>query len=255
MVFHSPDTVKLSYWTLLQVYVRSFFSQGSFSVSYRQNIGFAFCLEPAGKKIWKTAEDLRKFYLRHLEYYNGNPFMVTLVLGAVARMEERFRDNDGITEEDISRFKAAVGQAIGSVGDRLFWRSLRPFGIVSGLLAAYLFGVWGAMVFLTVFNVPVLCLRWYWLMRGYTLGPRVVIEIRNPRLEPSVNFLETSGGILLPLLTVGFLADPGYILSWITAGTAGLFLLGFVIPREKVPPSVIFMISAALAVFFGWMIT
>lgn len=242
---------RLSSWTLLQIYFRSFFSQGSFSVRYRQNVGFAFCLEPAGRRIWKKKEDLRKFYLRHLEFYNGNPFMVTLVLGAVARMEERFRDNDGIAEDDINRFKAAVGQAVGSVGDRFFWRTLRPFGLVAGLLAAYFLNVWGAFVFLAMFNLPVLYMRWYWLRAGYTLGPKVVIEIRNPRLESAVSLMETMGGVMLAFLVVAFLAKPDFQASWVTAGTTGLFLLGLFLARHRVPPSVILIVSVVFAVVIG----
>ncbi len=251
MVFSCPHDLKLGYWTLFRMYIRSFFSQGSFSVRYRQNIGFLFCLEPAGRKIWKKDEDLKKFYLRHLEYYNGNPFMVTLVLGAVARMEERLRDNEGIAEEDVNRFKTAVGQAIGAVGDRFFWRALRPFSLVLGLLCAYLIGVWGALVFLVMFNLPVLYLRWYWLIRGYTLGQRVVIEIKNPKIDQAANVLEAVGGMALALLIVGFLGAPDYSLSWISVETVGLFCLSFVVLQGKFPPSVFFIIFTALAVLLG----
>ncbi len=242
---------KLSFWTLLQIYFRSFFSQGSFTVKYRQNVGFAFCLEPAGKKIWKDREDLRKFYLRHLEFYNGNPFMVSLVLGAVARMEERLRDGDGIKEEDINRFKAAVGQAVGSVGDRFFWRTLRPFALVMGLLVACLAGVWGAVVFLALYNIPVLYLRWYWLRAGYTLGPKVVIEIRNPRLETAEGLMESLGGFTLAFLAAALLARPGFQVSWVSAGAAVLFLFGLFLTRRRIPSSVILFLSAAFAVGMG----
>lgn len=254
MVSPGADSRKLTLRALTGVYLRSFFSQGSFSIRYRQNVGFAFCLEPAGKEIWQSDEDRRKFYLRHLEYYNGNPFMVTLVLGAVARMEERLRDDDGMKEEDINRFKTAVGQAVGSVGDRLFWRTLRPFSLVLGLFAAYRFGVWGALVFLAAFNLPLFWLKWYWLMRGYTLGPRVVIEIKNPKIDPATRFMETAGGMVLSFLVVVLLAMPGYRWSPASAGTAALFLLGFLLPGRRIPPSVVLVISAILAVLLGWAI-
>jgi PTS system mannose-specific IID component len=245
---------QLGVWTLAQVYVRSFFSQGSFAFGRRQNIGFAFCLEPAGKRIWKDPEDRRRFYLRHLEYYNGNPFMVTLVLGAVARMEERMRDGDGVGEEDINRFKLAVGQAVGSVGDRFFWRTLRPFCLVAGLAAACLFGWWGAPLFLAVFNLPVLYLKWYWLRAGYTLGPRVVIEIKNRNLETAADFMETLGGAALAFLVVTYLAGPGYGLSLVSAGAAALFALAFAIPRRGIPPSLIMAASALIAVLLGFVV-
>ena len=105
--------------TFVRVYLRSFFIQGSFSIKFRQNVGFAFCMDPVGKVLWTENEDRRAFLNRHLEYYNGNPFMITLVLGAIAGLEEHYKNDDGITERDINGFKRAVGAATGSVGDRI----------------------------------------------------------------------------------------------------------------------------------------
>ena len=96
---------KLSLKTFLSIYFRSFFLQGSFSAKYRQNLGFAFCMEPVGRELWTDIEDHNKFLKRHTEYFNGNPFMITLVLGAVAKMEERLCYQEGITEDDIHRFR------------------------------------------------------------------------------------------------------------------------------------------------------
>ena len=249
------DVGKLGVRTLARVYMRSFFSQGSFAFAHRQNMGFTFCLEPAGKRIWTDPGDRRRFYLRHLEYYNGNPFMVTLVLGAVARMEERLRDGDGVSEEDINRFKMAVGQAVGSVGDRFFWRTLRPFGLAAGLAAACLYGWWGVPLFLAVFNLPVLYLKWYWLRAGYSLGPRVVIEIKNRNLQMAADLMETLGSTVLAFLVVAYMAKPGYGLSLVSAGTAGLFAFAFAMPRRVLPPSLVLAASALIAVLLGFAVS
>jgi mannose PTS system EIID component len=252
-----PEAVvtRLGLRTLASVYVRSFFSQGSFAFAHRQNIGFAFSLEPAGKKIWRDSEDLRKFYLRHLDYYNGNPFMVTLVLGAVARMEERLRDGDGVSEEDIRRFKLAVGQAVGSLGDRFFWRTLRPFGLAAGLAAALFYGWWGVPLFLALFAVPMFLLKWYWLRKGYELGPRVVIEIKNRRLETAADIMETLGGAALAFLVVAVFARTGYGASLTSVGTVALFVFAFMVPRRLLAPSLILAVSALAAVALGFLVS
>ncbi|HDY87108.1 MAG TPA: hypothetical protein ENH82_03210, partial [bacterium] len=174
---------RLSFKTFLNIYIRSFFTQGSWSHKYRQNLGFTFCLEPVGKELWTNTEDSKKFIMRHSEYYNGNPFMSTLVIGAVAKMEERLRYQDGITEDDIRRFKKIAGPATGCAGDRLFWSNLRPFGILLGLLFAVIYGLWGVLIFLLVFNIPTFILKWHWLKAGYRLGPKVVTEINNHNLK------------------------------------------------------------------------
>jgi mannose/fructose/N-acetylgalactosamine-specific phosphotransferase system component IID len=255
MVSDNGDLKKIGFPSLLKIYLRSFFAQGSFSAKSRQNLGFAWCIEPAGDRIWKGDEERRNFYLRHLEFFNANPFMFPLVLGAVIKMEERFRNEEGVSEEDIRRFKLAVGKATGSVGDRYFWRTLRPFAIVIGLLSSYFYGLWGAAIFLALFNLPVFYIKWRWLLTGYKLGPRVVIEIQNRKLESAVSMMEILGCLILPFLTVIYLALPPYKASWITAGVCLVFLLSVFLFRKKQPPSMALVWSAGAAVVLGMIIS
>ena len=183
MCTHHIYPKKLNFKTFLKIYFRSFLLMGSFSAKHRQNIGFAFCMEPVGKELWNNTEDYKKFMIRHIENYNCNPFMVTLILGAVAKLEEMLFCHDGVTEEDIRRFKKFAGPATGSAGDRFFWSNLRPFGIITGLILALFFGLWGVFAFLIIFNVPTFILKWHWLKAGYRLGPKVVIEIKKNQIQ------------------------------------------------------------------------
>ena len=246
---YQPERLTLK--TFLQLYVRSFFFQGSFSVKYRQNSGFAFCIEPVGKILWDDPADHRKFLMRHTEYYNGNPFMITLVLGAVARMEEMFKYGEGITEDDISRFKRAVGPATGSIGDRFFWNTLRPFGIILGLFAATFYGLWGITAVLTVFNIPTIVLRWHWLTTGYRIGTGVVSEIQNRRLEGAVHIMNALSTTLLAFLTVSHVVLPDSTLSWVSVAAAGLFAVSIFLFGRVVRLSVVLLLSSGFALITG----
>lgn len=229
---------RLSFWTLLSVFFRSFFLQGSFSTRYRQNVGFAFCIVPVCNELWTDPESKRNFISRHTEYFNGNPFMATLVLGAVANMEERLRYGKGITEQDIQRFKKVAGPATGSVGDRFFWSNLRPLGIILGLLSALFFGLWGVAVFLAVFNIPMLILKWSWLMEGYRLGPNVASRIKSQKLESAERLMEIGGSVLIAFFSVIVIFDfTGAVnsLNWILLSTAGLFIFSFIMLKKHLP--------------------
>ncbi len=247
----SHSVKKLNFRTLLSIYLRSFFFQGSFSIKDRQNIGFAFCMEPVGRKLWTDQSDRKAFQLRHTEFFNGNPFMITLVLGAVANMEERMLNGKNMNAEEISRFKAATGQACGSVGDRFFWRMLRPFGLVLGLLWTMFYGLWGVLLFLAVFNIPTMFLRWYWLTAGYRLGPRVVIEIKNSALDRASRLMESLGGLIIAFFSVAFLSGHGYGISWISAGTVGLFVLSVILFKRGISHSAVLPIAACVALILG----
>ena len=245
---------KISLKTFLSIYFRSFFLQGSFSAKYRQNLGFAFCMEPVGRELWTDIEDHKKFLKRHTEYFNGNPFMITLVLGAVAKMEERLCYQDGITEDDIQRFKRVAGQATGSAGDRLFWSNLRPFGIVLGLLLAVFYGLWGVFIFLAVFNIPTLILKWHWLNAGYKLEQKVVSEIKNHKLESAERIMEILGSALITFLSVVYLTTPDYSLNWILLSTVGLFIFSFIMLKHHFPLHTMFPLALVVAVVLGFVI-
>ncbi len=245
---------RLSFKTFATIYIRSFFSQGSWSPKYRQSMGFASCMEPVGKELWTDFEDRKKFNLRHIEYYNGNPFMATLVLGAVAKMEESLRYSEGISEEDIRRFKKVAGPATGSAGDRLFWSNLRPFGILLGILCGIFYGLWGVLIFLAVFNIPTFILKWHWLNAGYRLGPKVMIEIKNPKLRTSERIMEISGSIMVAFLSVAYLITLDYTPAVSYIGTAGLFVFCFSMLKRRFPLYVIFPVAIAAAVFAAMII-
>ncbi len=243
---------KLSLKTFLSIYFRSFFLQGSFSAKYRQNLGFAFCMEPVGRELWTDIEDHNKFLKRHTEYFNGNPFMITLVLGAVAKMEERLYYQDGVTEDDIHRFKRIIGPATGSTGDRLFWSNLRPFGLVLGLLIAVFYGLWGGIVFLAVFNIPTLILKWHWLNAGYKLEQNVVSEIKNQKLESVERIMEILGSALITFLLVVYLTTLDYPLNRVLLSTVGLFIFSFIMLKNHLPLHIVFPLSLAVAVALGF---
>jgi len=242
---------KLSFGTFAGLFLRSFFIQGSFSVKYRQNTGFAFCLEPVGRALWKNGEDYNSFLLRHMEYYNGNPFMVTLVLGATARLEEMLRNGEEISGRDVSGFKKAVGAATGSVGDRFFWSSLRPFGLILGMAAAYFWGLWGALAVLGVFNAPNVMLRWYWLKRGYELGTKVVSEIQNERIKTAIRVMENSTAFLLSFMSAVLIGIPGGGSGGIAIAAASLFAANLAMYRRNWSVTAVLFVSLGIVAAAG----
>ena len=142
--------------------------------------------------------------------------------------------------EDISRFKTAVGKATGAVGDRFFWSALRPFGLVMGLLFAISYGIWGVVLFLAIFNIPTMYLRWCWLYKGYKLGPKIVLELKNPNLDRASEAMEVFAGVFLAFLSVAYLSDAAYGFSWISLGTGILFGISVILFKLKKSHSAIF---------------
>jgi mannose/fructose/N-acetylgalactosamine-specific phosphotransferase system component IID len=241
----------VTFTTLAAMYFRSFFVQGSFSTRYRQNAGIAFCLMPLAKRLWSDQEDRRKFVQRHIGYYNGNPFMSPLVIGALANMEEILAMDGDITEHDIAQFKKVVGPATGAVGDRFFWSALRPVSVIAGIAGALFAGPWGALMMLVAFNIPVLALRWHWLVTGYRLGTGVVRAINNKRLERAVRIIEDAGAALLAFVTVSYVLLPTGEFGATSVGTMAVFAASFYLLGKRTPPVMVLFVSIAVALAAG----
>lgn len=274
---NSGGLKKINFLTLLNIYLRSFFIQGSFSSKYRQNLGFAFSILPAGKKLYNEKDELEKFNSRHCGYYNGNPFMSVMVMGAVLNMEEKLKNSDGVTEDAIERFKNIAGTVTGSAGDSLFWNALRPASLVLAILCAFFYGLWGMFLFLSLFNVPLFLLKWRWLNLGYSLGPGIITELKKDRYRYSIRFMEIISSVFIAftavLIIVGgvekyyveafpiFFIGLGSLLIGqyrcffeILAGTLGIFIFSFFMLKKSIPQYIIIPLAVVLALVFGMII-
>jgi PTS system mannose-specific IID component len=106
--------------------------------------------------------------------------------------------------------REALCGPLGSLGDRLVWAGWLP--LLSGLaLAAVALGAgWTAVaVFLVVYNIGHVALRWWALKAGWTHGTRVSVALHHPILQRGSNVLAPAMafvvGAALPL-TADYLA-------------------------------------------------
>ena len=163
---------------LLRVIFRSFTFQGSWNFKRMQNLGFAFSILPALRRIYSDPKEREAAARRHLEYYNSHPYMASFVLGAIVRMEEKHSLGENIQIEDILLFKKAMMGPMGALGDSFFWASWRP--VIGVLAAAMSLAGWifAPLAFLFVYNIPHLYVKFFGFLKGYTLDRRVVERIR-----------------------------------------------------------------------------
>lgn len=169
--------------TKAAMFGRSFFLQTLWSPAGMQNLGLLFGLEPALKEIYPDDRERREAGMRHLSYFNTNPYMSGFVLGFVARLEE-FRRDAGDPEDAeraetrIETLKKAIGASLAAIGDASIWGTLQPACAAAAFLAATLswlydfkFAALGcALGYLALFNAPTLWLRWRGLTMGHSLG-------------------------------------------------------------------------------------
>jgi PTS system mannose-specific IID component len=165
--------------TKLKVLAGSFFLQASWSFERMQGLGFAAAISPALKELYAADEEkMREALKRHLVFYNAHPYMASPVLGACVRLEERARDGEAAVDS-AARFKKLITGAYGAIGDSFFWGSVRPLASIIGIIATILWGVWGPLVFLVLYNLVHLWTRFRGLQKGLELGDGVVSYIKS----------------------------------------------------------------------------
>jgi len=178
--------------------------QGSWNYRTMQGAGLGFSLIPYLSRLYRGDRAALNASLgRHAGFFNANPYLSTVAISAVARME-----SEGAEPEEIERFKRALVSPLGSLGDRLVWARWRPLCSLTALLLFGLGAPWwvASGVFVVLYNTVPQWLRLWGLGRGWWNGRevgRVLMSSPLRRLPDRLTIpLAVIGGALLPPLAL-----------------------------------------------------
>jgi PTS system mannose-specific IID component len=184
--------MRLSAASRLRALWRSLFLQAGWNFERLQNLGFAFCMEPALRELYPDPERRAAALRRHLENFNTHPYMAGYILGAALRAEEDVAAGRGYGAQ-VSALKSGLAPALAAVGDAFFWATLRPAAAVLGVawlwLAPHPLHLWAPLVYLVAYNLPGLWLRLHSLEAGYAKGPEVALHVAGLRLPAATEGL------------------------------------------------------------------
>ena len=190
--------------TLLEMGLRANLLQAAWNFERQQGIGWAFALEPALRRLYPVREERLARLAEHTAYFNTQPTLASIALGAAARVEEDRARGMGGDAASMARLKSALG-------DRLFWFSLRPFAAAVGVLLAMALPRhgWGALALWSVYALPHLALRFGGVLWGYRAGPAALSGAFRDRLEAAVRWLAVLGCVVLGVALAWALAPGG----------------------------------------------
>lgn len=180
----TKEVFKKTFW-------RTFPLQACFCYERMQNVGFAYQMVLALKKLYPDKEEASKALKRHLAIFNTTPCVVPFITGASIAMEEKFKkareNGEECDEESINAVKTALMGPLAGIGDSFFWGTLRIIAAGIGASLAAQGSILGAVLFFLMYNIPQLFVRYQGLKLGYKSG---------------VSFLENmSQGGVIALLT------------------------------------------------------
>lgn len=163
----TPDVFKKTFW-------RSFPLQACFCYERMQNVGFVYQMVPALKKLYPDKAEASEALKRHLAIFNTTPAIVTFITGAAIAMEEKFKKakdaGEACDEESINAVKTALMGPLAGIGDSFFWGTFRIIGAGIGASLAAQGSILGAILFLLIYNIPHLLVRYNGLRIGYRSG-------------------------------------------------------------------------------------
>lgn len=184
---------------LMKVFWRSFTLEASWNYERMQHMGYAFSMAPIIKKLYKTKEGISGALKRHLEFFNVTPYMSTLLLGISTAMEEQNSKDENFDDTSINSVKAALMGPLSGIGDSLFWGTLRVIAAGIGASLAIKGSILGPILFLLVYDVPHILVRYFGMMGGYKLGTGFLSKVEKSGLMDKVSY----GAGILGLMVVG----------------------------------------------------
>lgn len=181
------------------IFWRSMLLEANFNFETWQNTGFAFALLPVLKKFYSTKESMAAALQRHLQLFNTSTYGCTLILGLTAAMEEQNSRDAEFNAESINSVKLGLMGPLAGVFDSLFWGTLKVIAAGVGTSLALKGNVLGVILFILLFNVPHLLLRYQLTLIGYKAGTRFLMKLSKNNVMDRLK----DGAAILGLMVVG----------------------------------------------------
>lgn len=198
---------KLTHRDIRNVFLRSMALEANFNFETWQNTGFAFSIIPVLKRLYKNKEEMAVALKRHLSFFNTSPYGSTLILGITAAMEGKNSGDPGFDAESINALKLGLMGPLAGVFDSLFWGTFKVIAAGVGTSLAIKGNIAGPILFLLIFNVPHLVLRYKLAFIGYRAGNRFLQDLAKNNVMDRLS----KGATILGLTVIG--AMPATLMS------------------------------------------
>ena len=223
--------VKITKVDLIKVVFRSFFIQSSWNFKRMQSLGMLYSLKPVIKKLNLEEEKIKAFMIRQLAFFNTHPYMASYILGATIKMEEELshiEDQDDYKTKAmrIESFKQALMGSLGAIGDSFFWSTYKIFSALICVFFALLGRAWAVGIFLLIFNLPHLYIRFSGVFEGYKYGEEVVGRLKRYNFYQLIEYIEI---VIAISLGIAIAASPYFINTKFLSSFEFIYHIGYIL--------------------------
>ena len=202
-----------------KVWWRSQFLQGSWNYERMQNLGWAYALIPAIKKLYTKKEDQAAALERHLAFFNTHPYVAAPIIGVTLALEEEKANGTEIDDAAIQGVKIGMMGPQAGIGDAVFWFTVRPILGALGASLASSGNIVGPLIFFFGWNIIRMAFLWYTQEFGYKAGSEITKDLSGGILKDITKGASILGMFILAVLvqrwvSINFTIDlPGKQLS------------------------------------------
>ncbi|HEL1737326.1 TPA: PTS mannose/fructose/sorbose transporter family subunit IID [Streptococcus suis] len=194
------EKIQLSVSDRKKVWWRSTFLQGSWNYERMQNLGWAYAMIPAIKKLYTKKEDQAAALERHLEFFNTHPYVASPILGVTLALEEERANGAEIDDTAIQGVKIGMMGPLAGIGDPVFWFTVRPILGALGASLALSGNIIGPIIFFFGWNAIRMAFLWYTQEFGYKAGSEITKDMSGGILQDITKGASILGMFILAVL-------------------------------------------------------
>lgn len=186
------------------MFLRSFLLQGTWNYINGQGAGVCYTMIPFLKKLYPNKEDRDKrveALKRSISYINITPAFSTYLFGILAKMEEKNSKDPTFDSNSINALKTSLMGSISAIGDSFTWGTVRVISVAIGIGLASQGSLLGPVLFLILYNIPMIFTRYYGLKLGYSVGAKFLEKANDSGLISVV----TRAAVILAMIMIGAL--------------------------------------------------
>lgn len=182
-----------------ELFWNSFTLENCYNYERQQALGYAIAMWPAIKRFYKTKEEQADAFVRHMAIFNTTPHVVTAITGISAVMEKEASENPDFDRSIINNVKVGLMGPFAGIGDSLFQGTFRIIASGIGISLAQQGSIMGPILFLVIFNVVHLVVRYVLTSLGYRSGASL---LEGARASSTLQMI-SKGATIVGLTVIG----------------------------------------------------
>jgi fructoselysine and glucoselysine-specific PTS system IID component len=200
-----------------ELFWSSFPLEACYNYEDQQALGFCVGMWPAIKRFYPDKEDQAKALLRHMAIYNTTPNVSSTISGVAAAMEKEASTNPDFDVTAINNVKVGLMGPFAGIGDSFFWGTFRVIAAGVAISLAQQGNSLAPIIFLILFNIPHILVRYYGCEFGYRFGTSLMSSLGSSSILRTIS----KAAAIVGLFVVG-----GMTASMVSCTTALKFNLG-----------------------------